>query len=156
MAAIITSLDDEKLLEVNSAFERLTGYSSAEALGRTSLELGLWASPEDKAVIERASDERGAYREVELQIHTKDKGLCDILSSTEVITLNGHEGMLHMFYDITKRKQSERDLAQAINTVMQDTAWFSRSVVEKLAQLQSGEPDPISVTELTKRESARS
>ncbi len=152
VAAIITSLEDETLLEVNSAFERLTGYSQDEALGRTSEELGLWASPEDQATIERAMNEGGAYREVELHVRTKHNGVRNILSSTEIIALNGHNGMLHMFYDITKRKQSEEELMQAINTVMQDTAWFSRSVVEKLTQLQSGELDPKMVSELTKRE----
>ena len=152
VAAIITSLENERLLEVNSAFERLTGYSADEALGRTNHELGLWASAEDQAAIRRARDENGAYREVELRVKTKNNNTRHILSSTEIIALNGHDGMLHMFYDITKRKESEEELMQAINTVMQDTAWFSRSVVEKLTQLQSGELDPKMVSELTKRE----
>ena len=152
VAAIITSLDNEQLLEVNSAFERLTGYSADEALGATSHELGLWASAEDQAAIRRACDESGAYREVELRVRTKHGEVRNILSSTEVIALNGHNGMLHMFYDITKRKQNEEELMQAINTVMQDTAWFSRSVVEKLTQLRAGELDPKVTSELTKRE----
>ncbi len=152
VAAIITSLDNEQLLEVNSAFERLTGYDQNEALGRTAAELGLWASPEDQTTMERAKDKSGAYGELELHIRTKKGEMRNILSSTEVIALNGDNGMLHMFYDITKRKQSEQELMHAINTVMQDTAWFSRSVVEKLAQLQAGEIDPAMVTELTKRE----
>ena len=152
VAAIITSLEDETLLEVNSAFERLTGYAHDEALGRTSEALGLWASTEDQNAIRQATDEKGAYREVELHIRTKHDDIRNILSSTEIIALNGKNGMLHMFYDITKRKQSEEELMQAINTVMQDTAWFSRSVVEKLTQLQAGELDPKMVSELTKRE----
>ena len=152
VAAIITSLEEARLLEVNSAFERLTGYGPEEALGRTSETLGLWASAEDQAAIEKAADERGAYREVELCVKTKDRGVRNILSSTEVIALNGEDGMLHMFYDITSRKQSEEELMHAINTVMQDTAWFSRSVVEKLTQLQSGELHPETASELTKRE----
>ena len=152
VAAIITSLENARLLEVNSAFERLTGYSADEALGRTSAELGLWDSAGDQAAIERAANEQGAYREVELRVRIKTDEMRDILSSTEVIALDGEDGMLHMFYDITRRKQSEEELMQAINTVMQDTAWFSRSVVEKLTQLQSGELDPRRVSELTKRE----
>ncbi len=152
VAAIITSLEDGTLLEVNSAFERLTGYAHDEALGRTSEALGLWASAEDQKTIRQATDDKGAYREVELHIRTKHDDIRNILSSTEIIALNGKNGMLHMFYDITKRKQSEEELMQAINTVMQDTAWFSRSVVEKLTQLQAGELDPKMVSELTKRE----
>ena len=152
VAAVITSLKDERLLEVNSAFERLTGYGHAEALGHTTKALGLWASAEDQAAIARAANKQGSYREVELRVDTKNRGLRNILASTEVIALDGEDGMLHMFYDITSRKESEEELMQAINTVMQDTAWFSRSVVEKLTQLQTGELDPTTTTELTKRE----
>jgi DNA-binding NarL/FixJ family response regulator len=36
--------------------------------------------------------------------------------------------------------------------VMSDTAWFSRSVMEKLAQLRSGSADASEIDELTARE----
>jgi len=38
--------------------------------------------------------------------------------------------------DITERKRSEVELMTAIETVMQDTSWFSRTVIEKLADLR--------------------
>jgi DNA-binding NarL/FixJ family response regulator len=42
----------------------------------------------------------------------------------------------------------------AIQAVMQDTAWFSRSVIERLAAIKSGRPasDPSELDDLTPRE----
>ncbi len=63
--------------------------------------------------------------------------------------------MLTIIQDITERKRSEVELIAAIETVMQDTSWFSRTVIEKLANLRH--PDrknaPTSgLSELTERE----
>jgi DNA-binding NarL/FixJ family response regulator len=38
--------------------------------------------------------------------------------------------------DITERKRSEEELIEAIEAVMQDTSWLSRTIVEKLAALR--------------------
>jgi diguanylate cyclase (GGDEF)-like protein/PAS domain S-box-containing protein len=47
-AITLTRLRDQVLVEVNSEWLRMTGYSRAEVLGRTALELGHWAYPEDR------------------------------------------------------------------------------------------------------------
>src|SRR3546814_6423344 len=57
--------------------------------------------------------------------------------------------------DITERKQSENELIVAIEAVMADTSWFSRSIVEKLAALRqtsSAVPLEADLDDLTLRE----
>jgi PAS domain S-box-containing protein len=49
LALTITSLEDGRLVEVNEEFVRLTGFTRAEAIGRTPDELGLWIDPEVRA-----------------------------------------------------------------------------------------------------------
>ena len=44
----ITSAADGRLIDVNATFERLTGYTREEALGRTPVELDLWLNPVDR------------------------------------------------------------------------------------------------------------
>ena len=44
--------------------------------------------------------------------------------------------VLLVMQDITDRKHTERELFDAIETVMADTSWFSRGLIEKLANLR--------------------
>jgi DNA-binding NarL/FixJ family response regulator len=57
--------------------------------------------------------------------------------------------------DITERKRSQDELITAIEAVMADTSWFSRSVVEKLAALRQtsrARSPGAALDELTDRE----
>lgn len=47
-AIALTRLRDRALVEVNAEWLRMTGYSRAEVLGRTALELGHWQNPDDR------------------------------------------------------------------------------------------------------------
>jgi DNA-binding NarL/FixJ family response regulator len=61
--------------------------------------------------------------------------------------------VLWVIQDIHERRHSELELIAAIETVMKDTNWFSRTVVEKLANLRAPHAyaAPV-VSELTRRE----
>lgn len=151
-AACLVSLEGE-LLEVNAAFSELTGYCREEAVGKTSQELRLWASPEDAAKLEGPRRRGESYRNLELQLHAKGNALRDILVSGSVIELDGQQVMLKQFYDITERKQTEEEVAEALQEALQDTAWFSRQVLDRLARIRSSTPQDASGTvQLTPRE----
>ncbi len=55
--------------------------------------------------------------------------------------------------DVTDRRRTEAELAAAIEAVMRDTSWFSRTVLEKLAKLRrpDGETSVDGVADLTPR-----
>jgi DNA-binding NarL/FixJ family response regulator/CheY-like chemotaxis protein len=67
------------------------------------------------------------------------------------------DGLAIYLQDITTRKRTEAELREAIEAVMSDTAWFSRSLLEKLAHVrarnQGTSPRPgVEVAQLTRRE----
>jgi PAS domain S-box-containing protein len=67
------------------------------------------------------------------------------------------DGLAIYLQDITTRKRTETELREAVEAVMSDTAWFSRSLLEKLAHVrarnQAGVPNRgIEVAQLTRRE----
>ena len=103
-----------------------------------------------------ALQEDESYHELELHIRNKEGNTRNILASAEVIDVDDAPCLLHMFYDITERKQTEEEMVQALTEVMQDAAWFSRSLMERLAQARArraGKPfHTKGVAELTKRE----
>ena len=49
----IHSFPDGRYLNVNDAFVRAFGYAPEEAVGKTSVELGLWPDPRDQAEVGR-------------------------------------------------------------------------------------------------------
>jgi PAS domain S-box-containing protein len=47
----LLSSDDGCLLDVNPAFESITGYLREEAIGRTPLDIGLWTDQKARATL---------------------------------------------------------------------------------------------------------
>ncbi|HEX7022546.1 MAG TPA: PAS domain S-box protein [Trueperaceae bacterium] len=150
-AASLNTAKEDRFVEVNEVFLRLTGSAREEVVGQTAKELGMWSSVEDRKRIERNRTAGGGFREVELQLHTKEGDVRTIVASGVVLG-DSVEVLLKMFYDITERKRNEEELMRAIHDVMQDASWFSQAVVERLAQIRSADVDATGISELTPRE----
>ena len=93
-------------------------------------------------------------RNIDLRIARKGGDAIDCQVSAETVSINGQECVLLAWLDITDRKRSELELVDAIETVMQDSTWFSKSLVEKLANVRrdGGAPSNAVFDDLTKRE----
>jgi PAS domain S-box-containing protein len=126
VAMAVTNHSDRRIVRANAAFRLLTGYAQAELLGRTTEELSLQAD----------ADGQGALRDREGRLLHKDGSAVDILLSAETITLDGASCILWLYQDVTERRRSEQELASAIDAVMKDTNWLSRSILDKLAMLR--------------------
>lgn len=106
----ITSLTDGRLLEVNEGFVRTTGYTRAEALGRTPDELGLWANPQER-MTRLAKVKAGEWvTDLEERLRIQNGELKTCLFSAALMTINGQPCILTTLTDITERKQAEAAL----------------------------------------------
>lgn len=150
--AIALTTPDDELLEVNEAFERITGYAADEVKGCSAKSLGMWSSPEDQEKLRHVRGETQGFRELELQIRTKDGRILDIIASAAVIDQDQAPKLVKMFLDITERKRSERHLMTALQEVMQDTSWLAHRVLEKLAQTRGESTVGAEIADLTARE----
>lgn len=152
VAAVITTRDEDRFLEVNDWYLKLTGYERDEVVGRTARELGMWSSPDDRQKLDAALRAGGKFRELQLRLRTKDGHVRDILLSGEEVSYAGQRCMLKMFNDVTEQHRSQEELMAAIREVMSDAEWFSKSVVQRLAQIRHGEPGTLEDLDLTPRE----
>lgn len=152
VAAVITTRDEDRFLEVNDWYLKLTGYERDEVVGRTARELGMWSSPEDRQRLDEALRQGGRFRELQLKLRTKDGQVREILLSGEEVAYAGQRCMLRMFNDVTEQHRSQEQLLAAIREVMADAEWFSRSVVQRLAEMRRGEPVGPEDHDLTPRE----
>lgn len=143
---------DDRFIDVNKSFEELTGYSHNEVVGRQSTELEMWSSSDDPKRMEDELREHGEFRELELLIRTKKGEVRYVAGSGKVLEVDGGEMLLHIFHDITGRKQSEEQFHKAIQAVMSDTTWFSRQLLGQLSNLRLGNAEPYEEINLSRRE----
>jgi two-component system cell cycle sensor histidine kinase/response regulator CckA len=109
----IATVADGRYLDVNESFLRVTGYRREEVIGRTSLEIGFWNRPEDRANLIETLEKNGSVRDSEISFRTKSGEQRTGLDSAEIIDVAGQKCMFAIFKDITEHKILEKQLRQA-------------------------------------------
>ena len=112
----ISDLETGKYTEVNQAVERILGYSPAEVIGRTGIELGIWEFLEERADIleELRLASRLSNREIHLLARNGEKHRA--LLSAEVVEIDRRSCVLSSILDITDYRAAldalhQRDLS---------------------------------------------
>ncbi len=109
-AILITRLADGLILDVNRGFEELTGYPPKEAIGRTTLDLRLFANPADRKVITDELDAKGEVHGMEFQFRAKSGREWTGMLYGEILVVNDEQLILSSISDITARKQAEEEI----------------------------------------------
>ena len=135
----ISKVSDGKLIDLNDAFLRMTGYRRAEVIGRTSAEIGILVNPSVRDELVAAVRERGTVRDFPVQIKKKTGELLDVLTTVTQIELEGEPCLLTTNVDITKRKRLEEELQE-----MRDDL---ESKIER--RMESGNPYKLTFREFT-------
>lgn len=108
-AVVITDKASGRFIEVNAGFERQFGWSSSETLGRTSLELGVWANPDDRLRMIEAID-RNALNGLEVCLYHRDGSIRRNLLFGGEILLDGRTSLVLSLRDITEQRNQEQAL----------------------------------------------
>ncbi|WP_323122058.1 helix-turn-helix transcriptional regulator [Burkholderia alba] len=143
-----------ELLDVNDAFVAMTGHAHEAALGKSADELGLWGEDGAQRRIAALLERAGGVRNGDVRIRTQGGELCDCVVSADTVAIHGQDCILIALLDISDRKRTEMELVHAIETAMQDASWFSRTLIEKLANVRrANAPDAgAQLADLTSRE----
>jgi PAS domain S-box-containing protein len=129
----VTSLDDGRLLEVNDAFLRATGYARDEIIGRRIPDLGLWKNPEMREQGLAALRQGRPVRDMEARFRTKHGDEFVGIASADLIVVDGRPCVLTALVDITERQRTEQAL---------------RETERRFAQAFHANPLPMSITRL--------
>src|SRR5262249_25568348 len=81
-AMLVTRKGDGAVVEMNSSFLDMFGYSREEVIGKTTLELGLWPEAADRAAILEQVNQRGRLDSVEITLRRKDGARVTGVTST--------------------------------------------------------------------------
>ncbi len=112
IAMAIRATRDRRIVQVNPAWEILTGWSAMEAFGRTSDELGLYLRPSDRDRVAAARSRTGL---VDVQIEIRTKGGEIKIVQLRGNPLAGYDPDLYivMTIDITEQVRLEAELRQS-------------------------------------------
>lgn len=127
----ISSIEDGTYIDVNENFVRTTGYSRAEAIGTTSVDLGL-ISKEDRDKLSQEIIKNGCVEGMELTLYKKNKNELYCLYFGEIIMVAGKQRLLSIANDISERKKSEEALRQ------HEKQLFQAQKMESLGTLVTG------------------
>jgi PAS domain S-box-containing protein len=105
---LLAGLDTGRILEVNAAFCRASGFSREEAVGRTSLELGLWPDPAERAHVMRRLAAERAVHDYGTKLLNKSGEPRYVLLNADLIELAGRPSMLVTAIDLTDRHRQEK------------------------------------------------
>lgn len=108
----LSTVNPSRLVEVNQSFIDLTGYDPKKILGKNSLEIGMLNADEREKIVEYFA-KTGSLKNYEVTFYDKSGKKHYALLSSETVEIDGKKHVLSLYYDITARKQSEKELASA-------------------------------------------
>ncbi len=110
----ITRVKDGRYLQANEAFCQMSGYSREEALGRTTLDLDLYANTGDRERFIRILKEKGEVNGFEVQYRKKDGTTINTLLSARPLEYRKEECLIAVVTDVTEIKRTEEALEKRL------------------------------------------
>jgi PAS domain S-box-containing protein len=152
----INRLSDGMFMSINEGFTKILGYSEEEVIGKSSIELNIWADPESRNTLVNELRKHGKVENFPGIFLQKDGSSVQGLMSASIIDLEGEQHILSVTRDVTAYIQTKTDLESEkflINALMNsipDQIYFkdleSRFLrVNKALSLKFGLSDPTDI-----------
>jgi len=113
MASMITLGIGQLIVDVNPAFEALSGFERHDVIGRTTTELGIWESPEIAAAVLDLTTQQRSLTDHPLRFRTALGGIVHARLSGRPISLSDGPAFLWMAVDDTDRLRAEEQQHRA-------------------------------------------
>ncbi|WP_434609874.1 EAL domain-containing protein [Pseudomonas sp. R1-7] len=107
---LLTRQEDGLISEANQYFESLFGWPVHDVIGRTTLELGLWVDPAQRAKLVEATKAKGELISMEVEFRASKGQVHNGILSAQKVELEGQPYLLSTFLDTTEHKLAEQAL----------------------------------------------
>ena len=108
----ISRVSDGCYVEVNAAFERITGIARTEALGKTSTDLRIWAEPEKRPSLISLLDTHGAVNDFPMALNARGQ-VREALLNAVVFASRGERYIIALLRDVTDERKAARALQES-------------------------------------------
>jgi diguanylate cyclase (GGDEF)-like protein/PAS domain S-box-containing protein len=133
----LSRLSDGRLVEVNKTFLDLTGREREEVIGKTTVELDIWANPSERSGIVGELRRNLSIRDVEVLFRRKSGQTFWALTSAMVIDIGGVPHVLVAAKDVSETKEAVRTVRQLAFYDPLTHLLNRRSLLDLLARAQS-------------------
>ena len=106
-------LPAEEIIEVNDAYLALSGYTRAELVGHTALEVGLWEDLPERERVGESLRKDGVVRAHPIRLRRKDGRVVEVDGSFRLFELEGEQCILGIIRDMTGARSLQLQLLQA-------------------------------------------
>jgi len=112
-AVAITRARDGLYVDINDSFTTLTGYRREDALGKSALDIGIWADARDRENLAKSIQEHGHVSNLEATFICRDGHPVIGLMSASLFLLNEELHILSITKDVSKIKGVEKSLRES-------------------------------------------
>jgi len=109
-AVFITTLKEDRFIEMNQSGLSIIGYKLDEVVGHTIKELGLWVDPNDRVTLLGRLQKEDIVRNMETSLRKKSGEVFYAIFSSTIIDIAGQQFLLSTLTDITERKRMESEI----------------------------------------------
>jgi len=112
-AVAMTRVEDGLFVEVNAAWEAMTGYHRDEVAGQLVKDSRMWPAPEDRVRFTAELKQNGAIQGREQTFLKKSGAPYTALFSAVVVGVGGEEMVVSTLVDTTERKRAEASMRES-------------------------------------------
>ena len=109
----IATIDEGRFIDVNERSIEMSGYTREEMIGRTSIEVGLWACPQERDRLIAILRKTGSLRDGMAHFRTRAGDVKPALWSADAIQLGEKKVLLTTIHDITALAEAQEMLKQS-------------------------------------------
>ncbi|HYB90906.1 MAG TPA: response regulator [Candidatus Binataceae bacterium] len=109
----INLIEGGKFVDVNPAWVDANGYAREEILGKSALEVGIWADTSYREEFLKRLQADSVVKNMEIELRRKDGGRSPYLISGVLTELGGKPSIISIGRDITELKRTEQELRAA-------------------------------------------
>jgi len=111
---VLRTLRDRRIIDVNKAYEKITGYGKEEVLGKTGKELGMFVESEMKEYYFETLARNKKVEDVQMKIKTKDGKVLEGVFNGEIIPSKDEDVYLTVMMDVTEINSIRRALTNKL------------------------------------------
>jgi PAS domain S-box-containing protein len=138
---VITHLDNGKIVEVNSEFEKIFRCRSSDVKGKSSVSLGFWLTPQDRNDFRQAVNDAGQVDSLEVYFSRLNGESFPALISACALRIKGENFVISHITDMTERRKAEMEIT-SLNTELEER------VAQRTAELSGARDELQANTEI--------